>query len=243
MEYNTTRSKLCMPEYGRNVQGMAEHLLTIKDPAQRLKNAEVIIDLMAILNPQLKAVEDYKHKLWDHLHQMTDFKLEVDGPYPKPTAEELYKKPEPIPYPQTRVKHRHLGRNLEEFLKKGKAEKDPEKKRGYTQHVGYYMKLAYTNWHKEPVHDDMIRAELAQLSDGSMIYEPGGYKVHFDPRAPAGNDVFKQPKKKKYGNKGGQQYGFQGGGNNANPNNANGSFGNKNRKYKNKNKNNKPPQQ
>src|ERR1043165_515730 len=154
MDYNTVRTKMLMPEYGRNVQSMAEYLLTIEDRDRRLKNAEAVIELMGILNPQLKQIEDYKHKLWDHLYQMTDFRLDVDAPYPPPTEEELRKKPEPIPYPQAPIKHKHLGRNLEQLMEKGIAEQNEEKKQGFTQHVGYYMKLAYANWHKEPVHDD-----------------------------------------------------------------------------------------
>lgn len=233
MEYNTVRTRMLMPEYGRNVQSMAEHLLTIEDREKRLKNAEILIDLMSILNPQLKLIEDWRHKLWDHLHQMTDFRLDVDAPYPAPTPEELRKKPDPLPYPQVKIKHRHLGRNLESVLKKGLEEKDEEKKQGFTQHIGYYMKLAYGTWHKEPVHDDMIRNELNQLTQGEMQYE-AGFKVHFDPRAQTnqqqgGNRNFKKnANTRNFGN------------NNNNPNNRNnnnnnsgGNNFNKNRKFKN----------
>ncbi len=183
MEYNTVRTRMLMPEYGRNVQSMAEYLLTIEDRDKRLKNAEVVIELMGILNPHLKQIEDYRHKLWDHLYQMTDFRLDVDGPYPPPTPEEVRRKPQPIPYPQTKIRHRHLGHNLEALIQKGLEETEEEKKQGFTQHIGYYMKLAYGTWHKEPVHDDMIKGELAQLTKGQMQYESGGFKVHFDPRA------------------------------------------------------------
>lgn len=183
MEYNTSRSKLLMPEYGRNVQKMVEYLLTIEDPQRRLKNAEALIELMTTLAPHLKTIEDYKHKLWDHLYQMTDFRLEVDSPYPKPTPEEIQKKPERLPYPQDSLKNKHFGRNFNALLKKALDETDPEKKQGFTQALGYYMKLAYTNWHKEPVHDDMIKNELAELTNGQLIYETGGYRVHFDSRS------------------------------------------------------------
>lgn len=183
MEYNTTRSKMLMPEYGRNVQKMAQHLLTIEDRERRLKAAEVVVELMGTLNPHLKTIEDYRHKLWDHLYQMTDLQLDVDAPYPPPTLEQLHRKPDPLPYPQVPLAHRHLGRNLEALLQKALEETDPEKKQGFTQTIGYYMKLAYTNWHREPIHDDMIKNELYVLSDGQLQYEPGGYKVHFDSRA------------------------------------------------------------
>lgn len=174
---------MLMPEYGRNVQKMVEFLLTVEDREKRLRNAETIIELMGTLNPHLKVIEDYKHKLWDHLYQMTDFSLDVDSPYPMPTREAIFKKPEVLPYPQESIPHRHLGKNLEELLKKALAETDEEKKRGFTQAIGYYMKLAYTNWHKEPVHDDMIKNELAEITGGRLRYETGGYRVHFDNRS------------------------------------------------------------
>ena len=217
---------MLMPEYGRNVQSMAEYLLTIEDRAQRLKNAEVIIDIMAILNPHLKLIEDYRHKLWDHLYQMTDFRLDVDAPYPAPTAEEIRKKPQVIPYPDTKIKHRHLGGNLEQVLEKGLQEQDEEKRQGFTQHIGYYMKLAYATWHKEPVQDDMIKAELANISGGALQYEPGGFKVEVDLRPNSGNNFGKNKK-----NKGGGNRNFGGGGGNTGGGNYN-----KNRKFKNKNK-------
>lgn len=180
LEYNTTRSQLLMPEYGRNVQKMIEFLPTIEDRERRLKNAEFIIELMGTLNPHLKTIEDYKHKLWDHLYQMTGFNLEVDSPYPPPTAEAVFKKPEVLPYPQRSIAHRHLGHNIDDLLAMAIKETDPEKKQGLTQAIGYYMKLAYGNWHKEPVHDDMIKNELRELSGGVLTYEPGGYKVPYD---------------------------------------------------------------
>lgn len=185
MDYNTSRSQLRMPEYGRNVQSMVEYLLTIDDRKRRLRNAEVIIELMATLTPHLRTIEDYKHKLWDHLYQMTDFQLDVDSPYPPPTREETFKKPEVIPYPEIHGRNRHFGCHFDTLLKRAIAEKDPERRQGYTQTLGYYMKLAYTNWHKEPVHDDMIRNELAALSNGLLRYEAGGFRVPYDPRTGA----------------------------------------------------------
>lgn len=226
MEYNTSRSKMLMPEYGRNVQKMVEYLLTVEDPQKRLKNAEVIIELMTTLAPHLKTIEDYKHKLWDHLYQMTDFKLEVDSPYPRPTSEEIYKKPLPLPYPQEDVANKHFGKNFNALLEKAMAEPDPERRQGYTQALGYYMKLSYTNWHREPVHDDMIKNELSQLSKGLLTYETGGYKVHFDNRS-----NFKQRNNNNRNYKGNQ------GGNNRNYGGSNGGGFNKNRNNKfNKNK-------
>ncbi len=228
MDYNTTRPAMQMPEYGRTIQSMAEYLLTIEDPALRLKNAEAIIDVMSVLNPQLKLTEDYRHKLWDHLYQMTGFRLEVASPYAKPSEEELRKRPTPLPYPARAIKHRHLGGNVEELLGRAAAETDAEKKEGFTQHIAYFMKLAYANWHKEPVHDDMIKAELAKMTDGALQFEPGGgFDVQLDLRQDTG---FKKKKNNNNnrGNYGSPPQAGQGQGQGA------GNF--KKRKFKNKNR-------
>lgn len=226
MEYNSSRTRLLMPEYGRNVQKMVEYLLTIEDREKRLQQAKIVIDLMCILTPHLKTMEDYEHKLWDHLHQMTGLRLDVDAPYPPPTAEQLAKRPEVIPYPQSYIKHRHLGKNLGNLIKKGLQDPDPEKRQGYTQSAGYYMKLAYTNWHKEPVHDDMIKSELATISGGEMKFETGGYRIPFDNRSSFkknnnnNNRNFKNNNNRKSNSNGG----------------GNTNSNNKNRNFKNKNK-------
>jgi len=184
MNYNTTRDKLIMPEYGRNIQQMVDYLRTIEDPVKRQKNAKAIIELMGILNPHLKNVEDFRHKLWDHLYLIADFDLDVESPYPTPTKEKLFRKPQPLPYPGAqRKKQRHLGKNLAAVIEKALAEKDEDKRRGFTQSIAYYMKLAYANWHKEPVHDDMIREELSEITNGELSYTPGGGgKPRFDNR-------------------------------------------------------------
>jgi hypothetical protein len=257
MEYNTTRSKLLMPEYGRNVQKMVEYLVTVDNREKRLRQAEVIIELMGTLNPHLKTIEDYKHKLWDHLYQMTDFNLDVDSPYPCPTPESVFAKPEVLPYPQENIPHRHLGKNIQAVLAKALAETNEDKRQGLTQAVGYYMKLAYANWHKEPVHDDMIKTEMNEITKGKLHYETGGYRVHYDNTRPSfkqrnnnnnnpginnGNNNPGRNFKGNQGNQGGQAAGPRNNNNNNNNNfreNSPGGYGNnfnKNRKFKNKNK-------
>lgn len=161
-----------MLEYGRHVQKMIEHILTIEDPERRQKNANAVIELMGFLNPHLKNVEDFKHKLWDHLFLISDFKLQVESPYPIPTREKLKAKPQPIPYPKrsSSSKFSHLGKNLEDIIEKALAETDPDKKQGFANSIAYYMKLAYSNWHKEMVHDDAIQSELTELTDGQLTF-------------------------------------------------------------------------
>lgn len=173
MEYNTARNHLIMREYGRNVQRMIEYILTIKDRGHRQQQVMAVIELMGTLQPHLRNVEDFRHKLWDHLFLVSDFKLDVDSPYPIPTRETLRTKPDRLPYPKKYPRNRHFGKNLELVMDKAINEENPEKREGFTQVVANYMKLAYSNWHKESVHDDAIRTELNIISKGQLQYQPG----------------------------------------------------------------------
>lgn len=170
MEYNTIRNELAMREYGRHIQKMIEYVVAIEDPERRQKNAYAVIELMGFLNPHLKNVEDFRHKLWDHLFLISDFKLDVKSPYPIPTRETLKGKPKPLPYPKRYPKFSHLGKNLEEVINKALKEQNPEKRLGFANAIAYYMKLAYNNWHKELVHDDAIQSELTSITDGQLEF-------------------------------------------------------------------------
>jgi hypothetical protein len=179
MEYNTTRNDLAMREYGRHVQKMIEHLLSIEDPERRQRNAYAVIELMGFLNPHLKNVEDFRHKLWDHLFLISDFKLSVKSPYPIPTRESLSERPKPLPYPKRYPRHSHLGKNLEIIIKKALSEEDMEKRAGFSNAIAYYMKLAYNNWHKEMVHDDAIQSELTGITNGQLTFTNTPYVKAF----------------------------------------------------------------
>src|SRR5690348_9497995 len=170
MEYNTTRNNMVMREYGRHVQKMIEHLLSIQDPERRQRNSQAVIELMGFLNPHLRNVEDFRHKLWDHLFLISDFKLDVKSPYPIPTRETLKAKPKPLKYPKRYPKHSHLGKNLEVVIQKALKEENPDKRQGFANAVAYYMKLAYSNWHKETVHDDAIQSELSNITEGQLEF-------------------------------------------------------------------------
>lgn len=185
MEYNTGRSLLIMREYGRHIQKMIEYLLTIEDKEIRQRNAYAVIELMGFLNPHLKNVEDFRHKLWDHLFLISDFKLDVESPYPIPTRETLRAKPKPLPYPKRHPKFAHLGKNLQTVIDKALKEENPEKKQGFANAVAYYMKLAYSNWHKETVHDDAIQSELNNITEGQLAFTNTPYVR--SPRTTEGN--------------------------------------------------------
>ncbi len=178
MEYNTTRNHLSMREYGRHIQKMVEYVLTIDDRPKRQQQAQALIELMGFLNPHLRNVEDFRHKLWDHLFFISDFKLDVDSPYPIPQKETYKTKPEPLPYPKRHPKYSHLGKNLELVINKALKEEDPEKKAGFANAIAYYMKLSYSNWHKELVHDDAIRSELDNITGGALEFSATPYIKH-----------------------------------------------------------------
>jgi len=178
MEYNTTRNEMSMREYGRHIQKMVEYLLTIEDREERQQQTQVVMELMGFLNPHLKNVEDFRHKLWDHLFFISDFKLDVDSPYPIPQKETYRQKPDPLPYPKRYPKFSHLGKNLEVIINKALNEEDPEKKAGFSNAIAYYMKLAYSNWHKELVHDDAIRSELNNITGGQLEFSNTPYIKH-----------------------------------------------------------------
>jgi hypothetical protein len=230
MEYNTTRNYLVMKEYGRHVQKMVEHVLTIEDPERRQQNAQVVIELMGVLNPHLKNVEDFRHKLWDHLFLISDFKLEVESPYPIPTRETLKAKPDPLPYPKRYPKYSHLGKNLELVIDKALKEENEEKRNGFANAIAYYMKLAYSNWHKDQVHDDAIQGELNNITKGQLEFTNTPYVKAFRPqqetRERNGNNYGNKPRKFQHrgtGNNGGSSNSNRngGGGNNRHNNNNN----------------------
>ena len=178
MEYNTTRNYLMMREYGRHIQKMVEYLLSIEDKEKRQKNTMALIELMGFLNPHLKNVEDFRHKLWDHLFFISDFKLDVESPYPIPTRETLKAKPEVLKYPKKYPKFNHLGKNIEVVIDKALKEENPEKKQGFANAIAYYMKLTYSNWHKELVHDDNIQNELQTITDGQLEFNNRPFIKH-----------------------------------------------------------------
>lgn len=243
MEYNTTRSHMIMKEYGRNIQKMVQYLLTIEDADHRQANAMALIELMGTLNPHLRNVEDFRHKLWDHLFLISDFKLDVESPYPIPTRETLRRKPERLGYPKKYPRNRHFGKNLEMVMDKAIREENPEKKEGFTQTVANYMKLAYSNWHKESVHDDAIRTELHNISKGQLEYHPGGASKsssdNFSASANEQQAAFRAQSASNSGNSGKRKKNYSKQFSNNNNNQGGNKQGNKhnnNNKYKNRNK-------
>ncbi len=170
-DYNTTRKKLILAEYGRNVQNMVKYIVDLPTKEERNRYAQVVIDLMGFLNPHLRDVADFKHKLWDHLHIISDFKIDVDSPYPKPSEDAIRFKPAPLIYPQQRIKYKHYGKTVELMINRAKAIEDPERKQLMVQSIANFMKMAYVIWNKDSVADETIIKDLREMSNGELQLE------------------------------------------------------------------------
>ncbi|MDN3547045.1 DUF4290 domain-containing protein [Mucilaginibacter aquaedulcis] len=170
-DYNSTRNKLILSEYGRNVQNMVKYIVALPTKEERNRYAQVVIDLMGFLNPHLRDVADFKHKLWDHLHIISDYQIDVDSPYPKPSPEAIHIKPQPLRYPNQRIKYKHYGKTIELMIEKAKAIEDPDRKRHMVQAIANFMKMAYVQWNKDSVSDESILADLFALSGGTLKLE------------------------------------------------------------------------
>ena len=167
-DYNSTRGKLILSEYGRNVQNMVAYICTLPTKEERNRYAQVVIDLMGFLNPHLRDVADFKHKLWDHLHIISDFKIDVDSPYPPPVPGAIRKKPETLAYPQHRIRYKHYGKTVEKMISKALELEDDAQKEQMTQSIANFMKMAYVTWNKDSVADDKIIDDLKEFSNGAL---------------------------------------------------------------------------
>jgi hypothetical protein len=167
MDYNSQRKKLPLPEYGRNIQNMVNYLFTIEDKEKRNRSAQVVIDVMGNLYPYLRDVAEFKHKLWDHLAIMSDFKLDIDYPYNPPTPDILTEKPSIVPYAHNNIRYKHYGYIMESLIKKT-TEFEGEEKEFLVELLANHMKKSYLAWNKDGVDDDKIFQDLKELSKGKL---------------------------------------------------------------------------
>jgi len=168
LDYNTQLERLPLPEYGRNIQRMVDYALTLEDKEERKRCAQTIISIMGNLFPHLRDVPDFKHKLWDHLAIMSDFKLDIDYPYELVQKENLNTKPEKVPYSVGKIKVRHYGHYLDELIKKAvNLEEGPERAR-LIQMIANHMKKSIISWNRESVDDQKIFDDLRLLSGDKL---------------------------------------------------------------------------
>jgi hypothetical protein len=168
MEYNSSRPRLIIPEYGRSIQKMIDYAVSLADREERNKIAKAIISVMGQLNPHLRDVNDFKHKLWDHLFIISDFKLDVDSPYPIPSREILTSKPERINYPSNDIRFKHYGKTIEMLIDKAQTLEDEEMKKALTETIANLMKKSYLSWNRDSVTDEVIFDHLKTLSKGKL---------------------------------------------------------------------------
>jgi len=168
LEYNTEREDLNIPDYGRHIQKLVNHCRALESKEDRNKMARAIIGVMGNLNPHLRDIPDFQHKLWDQLFLIADFDLDVDSPYPIPDEEQLTAKPEKMTYPQKRPKYRFYGNNIKRMIDQAKSWEKGEKREALTFIIANHMKKCFLNWNKDSVKDEVIFSHLYELSDGEI---------------------------------------------------------------------------
>jgi len=168
MEYNTTREILPITEYGRNIKKMIDYAITVEDREKRNRMAKTIINVMSQVNPQMRDNSEFRHKLWDHLFFISDFKLEVDSPFPLPSKIFIDHKPEKINYPTYNIAFKHYGNNIERIIKKAIEMEDGVQKDALVKTIANHLKKSYLNWNRESVTDEVIAAHLELLSGGKL---------------------------------------------------------------------------
>jgi hypothetical protein len=177
IKYNTAKERLVLPDYGRSIQDMVDHCMTIEDRDERNRCATTIINIMGNLFPHLRDVSDFKHILWDHLAIMSDFKLDVDSPYETIKKENLHRRPARLEYSNSNFAYRHYGKSLEQMvLKATELEEGPEKDALITL-LANYMKKSFMIWNKDTVDDRKILKDLYELSDGKIVLYEDTFKL------------------------------------------------------------------
>ena len=190
MDYNTARPSMIIPEYGRNIQDMINYTCTIEDREKRNKAARFIVNVMGQMHPQVKDSADYKRKLWDHLHIISDFKIDVDAPFPPPPPLTLSTKPEKVSYHDKEIEFRHYGKNIAIIIEKATDYPEGDEKDALVKTIAIHLKKSYLNWNRESVADDLIEEHLRILSKGRL-------KLKDDVRLTTTNDLLARNKPRK----------------------------------------------
>lgn len=167
-EYNTERPHLILKEYGRNVQKLVEYIRTVPDKDKRTELAYTLIELIKQLTPTIKDQPENPQRVWDDLYIIADFNLDINSPYPVPAREILFKKPERVDYPQSQVRFKHYGKNIEKLVKEALKKEDPQERQDAIIYLGKLMKTFYGNWNKETLDDSVILKDIQQMSGGAL---------------------------------------------------------------------------
>lgn len=167
-EYNTQREGIILKEYGRNVQKLVNYIRTIPEKEKRTKMATTLIELIKQLAPVVKEAHENPQRMWDDLYIIADFNLDIDNPFTTPDRTILFKKPRKMEYPQSNVRFKHYGKNVERLIKEAVKKEDPQEREEATIYLGKLMKTFYSNWNKETLDDSVIVKDLASMSQGKL---------------------------------------------------------------------------
>ena len=159
---------MIIPEYGRHIQQLVDHAVKLEDRDERNQMVLAIVDVMGQLNPHLRDVADFTHKLWDHVHVMAEFKLDVDSPYPTPTAEQFEEKPNKMPYPSQKIRFKHYGGGTERLIEKAVEMEEGEEKQALKESIANLMKKHYLTWGRSSVDDAQIISDMKRISRGKL---------------------------------------------------------------------------
>ena len=177
MKYNTQQKRLTLPEYGRSIQNMVDHCITIPDREERKRCADTIINIMGNMFPHLRDINDFKHILWDHLAIMSDFCLDIDYPYEVIKKEDLHISPNKLPYNSGRITYKHYGKHLENMIRQAMQYEDGEEKEYLISLLANHMKKSFLTWNKEVVDDRKIFKDLNDLSEGTISLSEDSHKL------------------------------------------------------------------
>lgn len=169
LEYNSDREHLIIPEYGRHIQKLVNHCIKLEDTEVRNTMAKAIVNVMGNMQPHLRDVPDFQHKLWDQLFIMSNYELDVETPYPKPEKEILQAKPDSMDYPKSASKYRFYGNNIQIMIDTALSWDDGEMKDALVFTIANHMKKCYLNWNKDTVDDEVIFSHLRELSGGALV--------------------------------------------------------------------------
>lgn len=158
-----------MKEYGSSVQKLVDYILTVEDQDKRTKYAFILVELMRQIHPGMKdQTQDYSKKLWDDLYIMSNFRLNVEGPYPPPSIESLGRPPKRVEYQQKDLKFKHYGRNVELLILRAITETNAEEKKMLVAYIARLMKGFYVTWNKESVDDHVIWQNINEMSGNAL---------------------------------------------------------------------------
>ena len=170
-EYNTQRPAITLKEYGRNVQKLVEYIRHVPEKDKRTDLAYTLIELIKQLTPELKDMPENPQRLWDDLYIIADFNLDIDSPYPVPERDILFKKPLQMQYPQSSIRFKHYGKNIEKLVKEAVQIADPQDREDAIIYLGKLMKTFYSNWNKETLDDSVILKDIKEMSGGVLTID------------------------------------------------------------------------